>query len=77
MSRPVFCGLGLMSGQIVVGTLLLAGGRWARLGWIGVIAFHLLLMLFGVAVWTWAVPALAVLVPLTVADWPRPTTRRP
>ena len=76
MAAPVFWGLCLMAGEIVLGTCLLAGGRWARFGWLGVIAFHLLLMLFGVGIWAWSLPALAVLVPLTVADWPFLTTRR-
>lgn len=57
----------------------LVGGRAARVGWVGVITFHLLLMLFGVGFFLWSVPALAVLVVAAVRDWPRltPTVRRP
>jgi hypothetical protein len=71
MAAPTFWGLCLMTGELLLGTLLLAGGRWACLGWVGVIAFHLLLMLFGVGFWSWSLPALAVLVPLAIVEWPR------
>jgi hypothetical protein len=48
----------MFAGETALGVLLLAGGGSAKLGWTGVIAFHLLLMLFGFAAWVWAVPAL-------------------
>jgi hypothetical protein len=70
MAEPTFFGLGLFAGETLLGALLLTGGTRARVGWVGVIAFHLLLMLFGVGFWVWSVPALAVLVPLARADWP-------
>jgi len=77
MAAPVFWGLCLFLGETVLGTCLLAGGAWARVGWAGVIAFHVLLMLFGVGIWLWAVPALAVLVALARADWPYLKPREP
>jgi fatty acid desaturase len=57
-----------MSGEIALGTALLLGGTPARVGWLGVLAFHLLLMLFWLGFWLWSVPAMAVLV------WPSVTT---
>jgi len=69
MVAPAFWGLCLMAGEILLGTFLLLGGAWARVGWVGVIAFHVLLMLFGFGVWAYSLPALAVLVSLAVADW--------
>ncbi len=71
MAAPVFWGLCLFAGEAVLGTLLLAGGRAARVGWVGVVLFHLLLMLFGFGVWLWSVPVLLVLVPTAVRDWPQ------
>jgi hypothetical protein len=68
MAQPAFWGLCLMAGEIVLGSLLLVGGRAARWGWIGVIAFHLLLMLFGFWVWLWSVPVIALLVWLARRD---------
>lgn len=68
MAHPAFWGLCLMAGEITLGTLLLVGGRAARWGWIGVIAFHLLLMLFGFYFWVWCIPALALLVLLARQD---------
>jgi hypothetical protein len=71
MAAPAFWGLCLVAGETTLGVLLLTGGRAAKVGWVGVIAFHLLLMLFSWGIWVWCVPALAVLVPLAVRDWPR------
>jgi hypothetical protein len=68
MANPQSWALLLMAGEITLGTLLLLGGRPALVGWAGVIAFHLLLMLFGWWVWVWSVPALALLVPLARHD---------
>jgi hypothetical protein len=68
MARPELFGLLLMAGEVALGTALLVGGRAARIGWIGVITFHLLLLLFGWWAWVWAVPALAVIVPLALTD---------
>jgi hypothetical protein len=70
MAQPVFWGLMMALGESTLGVLLLAGGRPARVGWLGVVAFHLLLMLFGFGYWLWCLPALAVLVTLARRDWP-------
>jgi hypothetical protein len=69
MAQPGAWGLALMAGEALLGVLLLAGGRAARVGWVGVIAFHALLMLFGFGIWLWSVPALLLLVPTARADW--------
>lgn len=71
MAAPAFYGLLLAAGEVTAGALLLAGGRAARVGWVAVIVFHALLMLFGWGVWIWSVPALAVLVILARRDWAR------
>jgi hypothetical protein len=76
MATPVFWGLCLFAGETLLGVLLLCGGRWARLGWVGVIGFHVLLMLFGFGFWLWCVPALVILVLLARVDWPYLTPRR-
>ena len=70
MAAPVLWGLCLFLGEVAFGTMLLRGGRWARVGWACVIAFHALLMLFGFGIWLWAIPALLVLGSLARADWP-------
>ena len=76
MAAPVFWGLCLFAGETLLGILLLCGGRWARLGWAGVIAFNVLLMLFGFGFWLWCVPALALLFLIARADRPYLTPRR-
>lgn len=73
MSAPVFWGLCMVAGETTLGVLLLIGGRAAKLGWAGVIACHVLLLLFVWGIWGWCLPALAVLVPLAIRDWPRLT----
>lgn len=75
MATPTFWGLCLMAGEIGLGTLLLLGGRWAKAGWTGVIAFHVLLLLFGTGFLLWSVPALCLLAVLAVRDWPRLSSR--
>ena len=70
MAHPAAWGLLLAGGEIVLGALLLHGGRAAQAGWLGVIAFHLLLMTFGFGIWLWSVPVLALLIPAARADWP-------
>ncbi|MET3951647.1 hypothetical protein [Arthrobacter sp. UYEF36] len=67
MANPSAWGLALSLGEVALGLLLLRGGAWATVGWAGVIAFHLGLMLFGWGFWLWGVPALAFLVPSAVA----------
>jgi hypothetical protein len=68
MAAPSVYGLLLMAGEITAGTLLLVGGRAARVGWAAVITFHVLLMLFGWWFWVWSLPALAVLGWLAARD---------
>jgi hypothetical protein len=68
MAEPAVWGLLLMVGELTLGTLLLVGGRAAPWGWCGVIAFHVLLMLFGFGFWLWSVPALVLLVLLARRD---------
>ena len=58
MAHPAAFGLLLAAGETVLGILLLRGGRAADVGWAGVIAFHVLLMLFGFGFWLWSLPAL-------------------
>ena len=69
MADPYVWFLMLAAGEITLGLLLLHGGRPARWGWVGVIAFHVLLMSFGFGFWLWSLPALAFLVPAARADW--------
>lgn len=69
MAHPAGWGLTVAAGEIGMGVLLLRGGRWARLGWAGVVAFHLALMLFGWGFWLWCVPALAFLTLVAGKDW--------
>jgi hypothetical protein len=57
MAAPVVFGALLMLGEISIGTLLLAEGRAAQVGWFLAVAFHALLLLFGWWAWVWAVPA--------------------
>ena len=77
MTSPALWGLLLAAGEIALGTLLLHGGPAARIGWVGVLSFHLLLMLFGPGTWLWCIPALAVLVPAARADWPQLAVAQP
>lgn len=63
----------LAAGEATLGVLLLSGGRAACAGWVGVLAFHVLLLLFGWGFWLYAVPALALLAWLARRDWPRLT----
>jgi hypothetical protein len=74
-AAPAFWGLCLMAGEIGLGVLLLLGGAWAKAGWTGVIAFHLLLVLFGSGFLLWSVPMLCLLTVLAVRDWPRLSSR--
>jgi hypothetical protein len=63
MAQPAVWAALLGLGEVLVGIALLTGGRWSLLGYGGVIAFHLALLLFGWGVWLWAVPVLVVVVP--------------
>jgi hypothetical protein len=68
MAHPTFWGLALAAGELALGLLLLAGGRWARVGWVGVIAFHLALLLFGWWAWAWCLPALVLVTAAATAE---------
>lgn len=70
MAHPLPWLLALAAGELVLGVLLLRGGRAARAGWAGVLVFQLLLMLFGTGFWLWSVPVLALLAPVVRRDWP-------
>ena len=71
MASPAVWGLVLAAAELLMGALLLRGGPAARIGWLGVITFHVLLMLFGWGIWAWCVPALYVLVRGARRDWSR------
>ena len=68
MAHPELYGLLLMAGEITFGAALLIGGRAAYFGWTGVIAFHVLLLVFGWGMWIWAVPALMLMVTMAIRD---------
>ncbi len=68
MANPRAWGLAVAAGELVLGLLVLRGGRAARAGWLGVIAFQLLLVLFGWGFLIWSAPAAAVLVVLSRRD---------
>jgi hypothetical protein len=76
MAAPELWGLCLAAGEVTLGTLLLLGPRAAWLGWVGVIAFHLLLMLFSWGIWLWCVPALVILNVLAIPDLDAALDRR-
>ena len=71
MATPVVWGLLLAAGEVLMGSLLLRGGRPARAGWVCVVLFQLLLMLFGWGFWAWSLPASFVLVRGARTDWQR------
>lgn len=68
MANPAGWGLALSVGEATLGVLLLRGGTAAKVGWLGVIAFHLGLMLFGWGFWLWSVPFLAIVLPAALKD---------
>jgi hypothetical protein len=69
MPRAALAGLVVAAGEAALALLLLCSRPWRRLGWMGAIAFHLALMLFGWGFWLWSVPALGLLLRGTAADW--------
>ncbi len=70
MAQPVLWGTALCLAEVAIGTMLLTGGRWTMPGWSLVVAFHVMLVLMvGPWILVWVVPALAIVVPLAVADW--------
>lgn len=70
MPHAAAYGLLIAAGEATLGLLLLGGPRQRRLGWAGVIAFHLALMAFGWGFWLWCIPALAALTVSATADRP-------
>lgn len=64
MANPSAWGLAVAAGELMIGMAILAGGRWARLGLVGAIGFHVALMLFGLGFWAWSLPMLVLLVAL-------------
>lgn len=68
MAAPVTWGLLLAAAEVTLGLLLLSHGTAVRVGWAGVIAFHVGLLSFGWGIWLWSVPALVVLVLASRAD---------
>lgn len=77
MANPRAWGLAVSAGELALALLLLRGGPSGKIGWIGVISFTVVLVLFGWGFLLWAVPALAVLVPMARRDWPRLASREP
>jgi hypothetical protein len=76
MANPAVWCLLLAAGEILIGTLLMVGGRAAPWGWGAAIGFHVLLMLFGFGFWLWSVPALVALVLLARYDRALPADPR-
>jgi hypothetical protein len=66
MADPRQWGLALAVSQLLIASLLLFA---RRVGYLGVIAFNLILMLFGWTFWWWSVPALAFAVPAAVHEF--------
>jgi hypothetical protein len=62
-----FIGL-LVAFEATVGVLVLAGGRWTRVGLVGMIGMHLGLLLFGWVLTIWAAIMLVALVLLLRAE---------
>jgi hypothetical protein len=70
MPHPALAGLVVAAGEALLGFLLLAGSPTRRrIGWVGVIGFHVALMCFGWGFWLWCVPALVLLVRAARQDW--------
>lgn len=70
MANPTFWGLMVAAGELVLGVLLLGGGRSSKLGWAGIITFQWLLVLLGWGYLVWTVPATLALVAAARHDWP-------
>jgi hypothetical protein len=69
MPHAALFGLLLAAFELVVGLLILAGGRNTTLGLLAALVFHLGLMLFGWGLWFWSLPMVAMLVPLLRDDF--------
>ena len=61
MAHPAFWGLVVSFFELGIGAALLSGGRLARVGLVGAVAFHVALMTFGWGFWIWSVPSLLLL----------------
>ena len=77
MANPRAWGLAVAAGELALALLLLHGGRAAKVGWLGVIGFHVALVLFGWAFLIWSAPVLVVLVLLVRREWPHLSTCDP
>jgi hypothetical protein len=66
MADPRLWALVLAISQLLIASLLLFA---RRIGYVGVIAFTLALMLFGWTFWWWGVPALALAIPAAVHEF--------
>jgi hypothetical protein len=79
MANPASWARALALGELAIGTAVLLGGIWTRLGYLAAIGFHVALMLFGWGFWLWSVPALAFLTLLAVREGrcPEPSDARP
>lgn len=71
MAHPVFWGLFAAGLEILLGALLLVGGRPARVGWVGVIGFQFALIPFAWQMLFWSIPAGLVLFLGARHDWAR------
>jgi hypothetical protein len=58
MADPAGWALVVAETEALLGAALLMGGVWARIGYAGVLAFHVALMTFGWGFWLWSVPAI-------------------
>jgi hypothetical protein len=66
-AHPAVWAGSLAVGEALLGAALLTPGRVALAGCVGVVAFHVALLAFGWWAWVWAVPVLALTIPLTLA----------
>jgi hypothetical protein len=73
MVHPTLWALLLGAGELTIAGLLVLA---RRVGYAGVIAFHLALMLFGWGFFLWCVPALGFAVPAAVHEFRRPRQTR-
>lgn len=70
MAHPHAWGLFAVALEALLGLLLLAGGRPARVGWMGIIAFQVALVLFGWGFLLWSLPFGVLLILAARHDWP-------
>lgn len=58
----------LITFELAVGLLVLVGGRWTELAYVGAIGFHVALLSFGWGFYLWSLPMIAALVTLLRAE---------